>query len=354
MPPEDRTATLEATGHVATFVRGDGRSVERRDVVTRLGNWIRSDRVARGRTTTHYSHLGSGTSFSYWRGANGGIEAIRVARDAEASPYDRMYRAPTGRRGRLLGETCYVWRTTTVGELEGDLEWLSCETRDGIQLWVREQWRSTGQLLTASRAVAISRRPFAPDQVRPPADFFALGSLPDGPAWAEPGPDYRVVLESESVDGDGRGRLIIQRRGEFRLRDYLNEDGSRRLSLGQGAFTIFYQEERGGRPVSLWINRMPDDNILEIGGERVASAGREPESVLGETCYWMQSTVMVSHYRWAECETNDGAVLQIDEQSMAGHTVYRATSISRQRLTPADFRLPDRALSLNGWGAASD
>jgi len=353
MPPEERTATPNAVDHIATAAVGYGRSIERRDVVMRAGNWIRSDRTADGSTTVHHSDLRSGTSFSYSRNANRGIEAIRVARDAEASPYNRMHRAPTERRARLRGEICRVWRTTDVGPAT-DREWLSCETRDGIQLWIREQWGATGDLLLRSRAATVARRRVPPDEVRPPINFFAIGAFPDGPAWTEPGPDYRVVLESDSVPGGGRGRQIIQRRGAFRSRDFQYDDGSRRLALGRGAFSIYYEEEPGGRPISLRVNQMPDDNTVTIGGERVPIEGREPETILGETCRWMRSTVTTSHYRGFECETGDGIVLATDEQSMAGHIVYRATSISRHRLSPADFRLPDSALSLSGWGAASD
>jgi hypothetical protein len=353
MPPEDRTAAPEAVGHVATFVVDYGNSIERRDGVMRSGNWIRSDRTADGHTTVHHSHIPSATSFSYARGADGGIEAIRVARDAHASPYYRMHRARTERVDRLLGEVCRVWRTTDVGALTGS-EWLSCETRDGLQLWLRELSRSTGNLVQRSRAATVARRRVPPQEVRPPIDFFAIGSLSDGPAWTEPGPDYRVVLESDSVSGGGRGRQIIQRRGAFRSRDFQAEDGSRRLGLGHGGFTLFYEEEPGGRPLSLRVNRMADDDVVEIGGEWVPTEDRSPESILGETCRWMRSTVLASHYRRIECMTDDGIVLQTDEQSMAGHTVYRATSLSRRRLLPADFRLPARALSWNGWGVTRD
>jgi hypothetical protein len=353
MPPEERTAAPEVADHVATFVIGYGRSVERRDVVRRSGDWIRSDRTADGHTTIHHSHLGSGTSFSYARGADGGIEAIRVARDADASPYYRMHRARTERVDRLRGEVCRVWRTTDVGALTSS-EWLSCETSDGIQLWIVEQWRETGEVVLRSRAATVARRPVPSEEVRPPADFFAIGSFPEGPAWTEPGPDYRVVLESASAPGGGRGRQIIQRRGVFRSRDFQDEDGGRRLALGHGAFTIFYEEEPGGRPISLRVNRMRDDDIVDIGGEWVPIEGREPETILGEVCRWMRSTVVASHYRLVECQTEDGLVLQTDEQSMAGHIVYRATSISRHRLAPADFRLPARALSLSGWGVTAD
>ena len=350
MPPEERTAAPDAADYVATIVVGAWRS----DVVTRAGEWIRSERTADGRTTIHHSHIPSATSFSYARGADGGIAAIRVARDAAASPYYRMHRAPTGRSTRALGEACRWWRTTEVGALSAS-EWLSCETRDGIQLWIREVSRGTNDLLQTSRATAVSRRPVPPGEVRPPPDFFALGSLPDGPAWTEPGPDYRVVLDSDALPGGGRGRQIIQRRGAFRSREFQGEDGGgRNLALGQGAFTIFYEEEPGGRPVSLRVNRMADDNVIEIRGERVPVEGRAPETILGETCRWMGSTVIMSHYRLIECETADGLVLQTDEQTMAGHSVYRATSISRDRLAPADFRLPERALSWGGWGVTPD
>jgi hypothetical protein len=353
MPPEERTAAPAATAHVANYEISFERTIERRDVVMRAGDWVRSDRTTDQHTTVHHSDLGSATSFSYSRGAGGRIEAIRVARDAAALPYYRMHRAATGGRGRLLGEPCWVWKITDVEPLTPS-EWLSCETRDGIQLRVREQSRQGGDLLQVRRATRMSRRPVPLDEVRPPADFFALASLPDGPAWSEPGPDFRVVLESASVSGGGPGRQIVQRRGAFRSRDFQDADGGRRLALGQGAFTIFYEEEPGGRPIRLTVDRMPDDDTVTIGGDWIPVEGREPERILGETCRWMRWTITMSHSHRVECETADGIVLQTDEQSMAGHTVYRATSLSRGRLTPADFRLPDRALSLSGWGATPD
>lgn len=353
MPPEERTVAPAATAHVANYEKRYEGSIERRDVVMRAGNWIRSDRTTARHTTIHHSHMESATSFSFSRNAGGQIEGIRVARDAAALPYYRMRRTATGRRGRRLGEPCWVWKITDVEPLTPS-EWLSCETQDGIQLWVREQSREGGDLFQERRATRMRRRPVPPDEIRPPADFFALASLPDGPAWSEPGPDFRVVLESDSVSGGGPGRQIVQRRGAFRSHDSQDEDGGRRLALGHGAFSIAYEEEPGGRPLRLHVDRMLDDNSVVIGGDWIPIEGREPETILGERCRWMRWTIIVSHYRRVECRTEDGIVLQTDVQSMAGRTVYRATSLSRRRLTSADFRLPARALSLSGWGATSD
>src|SRR5205085_7040538 len=105
----------------------------------RSGNLIREDRIQEGHATTHISHVAAAASFSYSRGADGRTDAIRIARDPAASPYYRMHRTATGRSDRLLGERCWVWRIAPTGELGGDTEWFSCETRDGVQLWVREQ-----------------------------------------------------------------------------------------------------------------------------------------------------------------------------------------------------------------------
>lgn len=352
MPPEDRTAVPEAASHVVTLVSHVRRSLYRRERVARSGDWIRNDRTQDGRRTTHFSHLGSNTSFSYSRGADGRIAAIRVARDRSATPYNRMHRTATGRYERALGQRCQVWRIAPVGELAGDSSWLSCETRDGLQLTVSERWRDN--LIVERRAVAVSRRPVARETVRPPALFFAIASLPAGPAWSEPGPDYRVVLRSDSVDAGGPGRIIIQRRGAIRSFDSQNDDGSRNYSVTQGAFHIGYWQEPGGRPTALWVNRLSDEDSPVIQGRRATVEGRAPETILGETCTWTRSTIVMSHYRRIDCETADGIVLATDEQSYAGHNVYRATSLSRDRLTPADFRLPERALGLRGWGVAGD
>ena len=101
-------------------------------------------------------------------------------------------------------------------------------------------------------------------------------------------------------------------------------------------------------------------NVLSIqfdpaAKHRDAAFGTAPtkgpaQTILGESCRPINTTVNVYDYSRIECRTADGLPLQIDEDSWGMGTRRVATSLSRGRTSPAEMRPPPGLLNWARWG----
>lgn len=348
-PPEAHMAPPRATDHIATMVvsRGYGPPGEDRHLVMRAGGWIREERTSQGRTVFVHSDLGSGVSINYARDSAGRIFYLQADRHPASDRYHVMRRVPTGRRGRALGERCEVWSTTRVGERPGEgVNWLSCETRDGVQLWTRAESLRSGSVLGSARATSVERRPLRREEVRPPAALLDLASWREGSVFpAAATPRYDVRFEAAG----GGGVRILRRQGEWTYSERPGLDGGRRLDIRNDVAFFGYEEEVGGRPVRLNLQRRRDDQPVDEERWNLIDH-RAPETMLGETCRWMVPANLPTDTTHNECRTADGVPLALEEGSWGTSTRYVAVSATRAPLTATAFAPPPRSSDWAAWG----
>ncbi len=339
-----------AVDHVMVMVanRGSGPPGEDRHAITRSGPWLRDDLTTQGRTEVHHADLRSGTSFSYARGEDGRIRNLHASRNPRSDRYHRYRRADTGRRATALGESCRVWSTTRLGVEAGHgVNWLSCETEDGVQLWRRAESMGSGSELSSARAVSLARRPVRADQARIPADFFRLDSWRAGAIWRDVA-GYRVRLVQQS--GTVSRERFLQRQGDWGSSDTWGSDGSRRLFMYNNVAALVFHHESGRRPVLMQITRQSAEWSVE---QWVEQEGRPPEIVLGERCRWMRWAALVADAFHLQCQAEDGVPLKVEEGGRGRRDVFVATNVRRGRLRPSWFVPPREARSAAAWGAGS-
>lgn len=339
-PPRAEFLPPRAVDHIVVMEerRGDCPTCPpHRRTIARSGSWVKDERAYPDGVETTYSDFASGTSFTLRRNREGAVEKLDVERNFEPRGQYEVRRQATGRRDSVLGEPCEIWvlvNTLVQPEME------SCESADGIILWGRFLGRFS------PRALSVERRPIRPEEVRPPADLFALAPWPGRGAGASAGAvGYEVTLVA-SGRGEGRVR-ILRDQGDLHSSRSEHEDG-RFQSASDGASRFLYLVDAGGRPRRLEVER--------LAGRYVARwepvPGRPPEQVLGESCIWQDDSNTWTSDPSHECRTADGVPLMRETRwHYTGDVqIERARSVTRLPLAEADLAPPAEALDWASWG----
>lgn len=355
-PPAMHDAAPLAVDHVAIVEvdEGSGPQPIHRIEFARHGSWMRTKRE--GALVLSYSDLTSEVSLTYWKDATG-TPALSIDRHPSSDTYNRFRRSSTGRTDRALGETCHVWNTTREGEPEGQgVNWLSCETRDGIRLWSRAE-SSLGTVLSSSRTLRFERRALAP------ADVMPLRNLLRWSQWMKLAPpssedhlqsDYDLALEGEN---GGTRKRTLRRRGAWFYTESMTAAGDRSIDINNGSVRLHARLEGDGRPVSLSVRgasveerRLPAPHWTPI--DPVAT-----EQVLGETCTWSRNSsagggIVVTSGDHRTCVSSDGLPLRIYGHHRVLNANLTATSIRRMS-PPLSRVMPPAALfDWRAWGIA--
>jgi len=345
-PPHARHLPTAAVDHVVVMEVREGMCLtcaDHRSTIIRSGSWVREERTYPDRTETRYSDFGSGTSLLVARDPQGTVLMLRVERSIREGSWQRLRRQPAGRRDSALGESCEIWAVS------GDYYSLeSCETADGIVLWTRNPRYPN---LGSSRSLSVERRPVGPEEVRPPADLFDVAPWPQRAADPSDGVGYEVVLTS---DTRGTLRTEVWRRqgslvsgwGEGR------HDEGTSFWAADGVSRFSYRVDAQGRAFELTVQRS-DYGLRLVRGDRWERvSGRRPVRLLGERCTWQDETSIRSTDIHYQCRTADGVplILEYDWHWDDTTDIYRARSLVRRPLTPADFSPPPEAIRWSTWG----
>jgi len=355
-----RGAPVRAADHEAVVLYSEitGGGVEKRLSLVRSGRWLReSDGVS-----VNHADFGSGTSVRYERDEAGQYRQMTIGRVATTDPDSRYRREPTGRRDRALGEDCAIWRLVRVGDTDRDpLDELSCETRDGIQLWTRTVSTRAGLVITQTRTLSFRRRTVRSAEVRPPADLLRwaywrdLAPLGTAPAQPRAQFDYDLRLADAANQGAVKWR-IMRRRGPWTYQESVQWAAHRRyVALDNRRIVLSYEAEAGGRPVSLAITRLSPEQVLandDTAHRRIVPP--ESEQVIGEACLWSDNVshggVVVISGSNRECLTADGLPLRVTSHHRVWHANLTATALSRASPPLAAMMPPDEAFDWARWG----
>ncbi len=327
-PPEAVFAPQTAAPHVVTTVMHYGPGREERITITRVGNWIREDHnhTGSGRKWIVFSDISSGTSFSIGLDDNGRYRSLSITR---SRPTDSEYvstRERTGQRETALGEDCEVWNMAAGKNYPTRLD---CVTRDGITLWSRTSYGSSG-IMRSEQALSVERRQSTPDYVRPPNEVFAWAywsRLGEGATSTfAAAQDYEVTLSS-AAGGDTR---TIRRHFPWTYIDSVRPNGNKSLSIASRTMRLYFEADTRNQPISLSIIAQPEQPFPEPAPVRTKQPA---QLVLGEVCTWFDTFPGARDIGSYECRTWDSIPLRITGITW-GHTSLdlRATRITRRYL----------------------
>lgn len=320
---------------------------ERRHTIVRSGSWLREGGTADGRTGFAYSDFAAGISITYSSDADG-YQGLIIRRYADSDNYGLFQRRPTGTRERVLGEDCEIWRTTRVRPIAGaELDLLSCDTADGIQLWSRAVG-SRGVIIAESRTISFRRRPVRPEEIRPPADLLrwahwrSLAAREPLPAWLAHRPrNYELHLQGGVDAYEGERERLLRSHDDWSYADTIRHRGDRSVRIDNRVIMVDYQADANGRPVALVIQRLQPG----WSGWRAYVAVDPPasESVIGEACTWSHQF----DYRY--CVTADGLPLRIREHHHGLMADLTATRLIRRQPPLAAVMPPAEAFEWARW-----
>lgn len=363
-PPEAHSAAPHAVDHVAVVeaVRGSGPPGVDRHSVKRSGSWLREDRDTPGGTLVTFSDFESATSISQHVDGDGTVRSLMVERHPSSDTYNLWRRSRTGARERALGESCDVWRTTPAGEAPGEgVAWLTCVTRDGIELWSRTVSERTGTILSSSRILSFQRRRLSAREVQPPRDLLGWRRWGQAGDSSGPGPvgaadNYTVRFEGQAA-ALGKAWRIERRRGAWSSVEMGNKDGALLASLDGAGMVGSYHAETGGRPVRLSL-ALKGRNPRSVRPTYAPIEPRQAERVAGEECLWSEhggeNGIVIVSGTHRTCVSADGIPLRIYSRHRALIADFKATSIDRSPPRSSRFSLPDRASDWSAWGIRLD
>ncbi|HMG47347.1 MAG TPA: hypothetical protein VK614_07790 [Allosphingosinicella sp.] len=350
-------APPRAADHEAVIVsnEGAGPDRERRQQVIRSGSWLREGPIGAGAGAI-YSDFEGAISIAFSRDQAGHYRTLAIDRHASTDTFHRYRRARTGARERVLGEDCEVWNSARVGAgSDHEIDLLSCETADGIQLWSRTVVRRTGAVIEQSRTLSFRRRAVRPDEVRPPLDLLrplywrALAGTPE--AGAPAGHEIRLAMEG---DRSAQAWRVIRRRGDWAFVATGDQGGTERTSLETPTLAIQYETEAGGRPVRLSIHPQPPRPIASGAAAFEPIPPPQSERVLGEECVWSGPSsahgIVVTSGEHRECLTADGLPLRIFSAHHVVSADLVAIRVSRRAPSAESMLPPAAAFDWARWG----
>ena len=342
-PPEAQDLPAAAVDHVVIMEVEESVCITcgaHRRTLTRSGSWVREERVYADRSETYYSDFASATSFRVVRNRQGEVVKLSAERFRDKDDYRATSRAATGRYDTTLGERCEIWALTSPF-LKGE----SCETADGVQLWIR-----LGSVSSA-RATSVERLPVGAGDARAPADFFRLAPWPKPPADGRGGYEVRLV---STTRGKPR-REVLRRQGIWGSGRSDSDSGTSLFWAADESSRFSYTEGADGRPlaleVALWSASLFSN---DAGGRWERVRGRSARTVLGERCTWQENVSIRSTDVQYECRTTDGIPLLLEHHWHWNSIIdlYTAASLVRRPLTATDMAPPPASVDWGAWGVA--
>jgi hypothetical protein len=337
--------------YVVTMAERRFQSEEARPrIVRHHGDWTRVDTVDQPfgsdpqYNTAAYFSTGRKTEIRVYRSDF----RVQMIRGGEPSPWHDTAPRNTGERQSHLGESCTVWDAWRVAsDPAGGLTHLSCITDDGIELWHKSVGRHG--VLGSAEAILIERRAVAPEEVRPMPrllvpDWWA-GDL--GEATAPDTPDHEMVMTTES----GAVVRTTRRHGAWQSVEE-TWNGVRQLRVTRsGLQQLEYTSDNTGARLSIIIPApVPAlSYAVRPGSTRPVDLNRT-ETVLGETCRWLDLVLGGMHGARQLCRTDDGIVLKESERIIGTTTVWTAVQLVRRPVSLDEIQGPDILLDERAWG----
>lgn len=283
---------------------------------------FRADRIEGPKSTeyfpadgaTHISVRGDAFDFA------SRIELVRHAKPPDDSVAGLTRGSSnTGERQTHLGESCTVWnvRREDSGRLP---TLLSCVTDDGIELW-RKIIKPDGSQFSV-QATRLERRPVAPEEVRPPHSLLALNwwESADLAQTRPEAPDHELVMS-----GRGNTKRTIRRHRAWVSVEETIQDARRivRVTHDSRRMWLSYSADATGATERMTIFTAvapPSPPMLP------QDLGRT-ETILGETCQWLDLAPDMTDTSRSACVTKDG--IRLKEQTTARDIVLSSWTAVR-------------------------
>jgi hypothetical protein len=345
--PPDYIVTMELTF--------SGRKGSSTRVVTRHGEWTRSDSTSATPPETAYYRHGSNAYVI----DNGWISHFRRNIKLE---YDHQARN-TGERRTHLGESCTVWETARSkadSPARHSFTSLSCFTDDGIELWHR-RFGAQG-ISWSAEAIRIERRPVAAEKARLPPALLALDWWDRNVAASAMAPDHETVMElsdsRERPDGsklDSRTVRTTRRAGPWLFKEVI-AGAQRKIEISHDSIRMRLTYENGGSGVQeeLTIAR-PDPEPTKPESASLAKTfepiGQDRyDTVLGERCRWFDMTPGMQDAGTNACFTDDGIMLKEEHYSRNSlRASWTATRLVRRPVAIDEVKPPAELLQPRTW-----
>jgi hypothetical protein len=338
-PPHNLFTPLEAVDNVVKIVVTPiGGSRPNQEVtVFRSGAWQREEsRTEEGVVSNRFANFDRGISVNWSR--KDGWEYLEARQDLVAS--GGYIRRRTGETQTWAGETCAVWAWRP--EKEHGPTWLSCVTKDGIELWQGINSGNDGKVREYFHAIHVERRPLHAEEVQLPAEALDWKRWLTGlPAAAGP-----AIIDHEVTLGDDQGtEIIIRKSGAWTLEDQRRSAMAPSFMLHHPQASLTFTETKNGLSLILGRNTVP----AVPGSDRMPPVLLEnppPETILNRRCTWYDIWPNVSDGGRFECRDADGVVLGRTGWSWGSMNLdVRATRFERGAPPEAAFAPLTRAFS---------
>jgi len=339
-PPFNLFTPPEAVDHVARIVvtRLGGPPRTKEVTVFRSGAWQREEtRMDDGVVSNQYADFARGISLTWSR--NGGREYFHARQDM-TSGLGIYIRERTSETQTWAGETCEVWAWRS--EKERASTWLSCVTKDGVELWQGIKGGYDGKVTEYFHATHIERRALRPEEVQMPTEVLDWTRWVTGlPMAARPS-----IIDHEVTLSDDRGsEIIVRKSGAWMLKDRRRSRISPSYSLHHPQASLTFTDTEYGRSLTLQRDTLPAVPVPDRM-EPVRLENPPPETILDRRCTWFNTTPNMADAGRAECRDADGVVLGLKEWSRGrGFLDLRATRLELGAPPEAAFAPPTEAFS---------
>lgn len=340
--------------HVVTYAswRGWGPKDGDRAVVTRHGPLVRLEtrliatrRSGEPEVAVSFSNLATGSSISVGWDALGALAGVTLWQGEEPQPPIYRHRLTwTQEVEEIAGERCTVWRAEP--ESSEGVTYSACISADGVLLRDTVLFRD-GTAMSERRALSVERRPVAPAEVLPPRAALDWAHWAD--KTAEPhGENYALRLAGRAPGSGELGRTFLAD-GLFRSEEQRRGDKITSLTVAGSGAQLSYSGERPQLSISHASGPSESGPVSWFTSEPMAD--RQPLSLLGEPCDWVDASVGVQDFSRIECRTADGLPLIIEERTrgyLSGR--WEAVSLTRGQTPTGSVRPPAYLLRWNRWG----
>jgi hypothetical protein len=349
--------TANVPDHVVTLIERNspGRGGVTRTVYSHR-DWTRVDTKSGGYTSSSYRQRDCKASVQFFPGSNSEARTLVIRRGCDRSlPYDYTpFR--TDEQQSIAGERCSVWGTHRSKASAGfTLEYTSCVTDDGIELWSKATGRR-GDVVAFVEATAVERIPVAPADVYPPADLLKIdGWFTEAADRSDPGrPDFEVVMQRE---GGAATTRTVRRRGHWIYEEETSGGVLKTVSINNSARGLgFAVRDLDTDKPALTLSTLSQADIAEIAAA-VAQNPMKPkalgrhEVVLGERCEWFDMTPGMADASYGACRTGDGITLK-DIRSGRGREDRTdvAIRLTRRPIALDEIKPPPALLDRTTWG----
>lgn len=354
-----------APDHIVTMAtRSFGQAQDGVEVHTHHSGWTRID-GPRGDLPTHYIGYADSVVVRINRNASGAMTYFDIQRGFEPGLLRDSFK--TGETRTVLGEACDVWDVKRTPDKGQQLVWSSCVTRDGLEVANRVESTVTTVLprkstvISVSEATRIDRRPVTLDEVRPPVEALDLKTWNEAIAFSDDRPaaspaDYEAVIEPEpeTMIAEARVTRTVRRHFPWISIDERRVDGVRTFNLRNEingfSLTVRSDTKNGFRNLVMYKFRPPGPPGPDADNSHRPIDLQRSETVLGETCKWLDVAPNISDSGLHECRSADGAVLKELQITRGSAHSYVATRLTRRLVPLVEVLPPGDMLAAQSWG----